>query len=102
MHQLRILFLALITTAFVGGGNHAAMAQETGAIRGFVYEKSTGEPVLFANVVLSGTGIGTTTNTDGFFTLNKVPVGEYELMVTFIGYQTSTQDISLKKGDLIT
>jgi len=102
MHQLRILFLALITTAFVGGGNHAAMAQETGAIRGFVYEKSTGEPVLFANVVLSGTGIGTTTNTDGFFTLNKVPVGEYELMVTFIGYQTSTQDISLKKGDLLT
>ncbi len=82
--------------------NFGLFAQETGVIRGFVYEESTGEPVLFANVVLSGTGIGTTTNTDGFFTLNKVPAGKYEVSVTFIGYVTLTKEIDLKPGALIT
>ena len=50
----KILFLFLIIT------NN--LFAQTGNIRGFVYEKESGEPVMFCNVFLQGTTIGATTD----------------------------------------
>jgi len=49
-------------------------------IRGFVYEKSTGEPVMFANIQLTGTKYGATTDVNGYFNINKLPAGTYNLL----------------------
>lgn len=78
-----------------------ATAQETGIIRGFVYEEETGEPVLFCNVILQGTPYGATTNENGFFSLNKIPAGDYTVLVTFIGYDSVVENITLKPGDIL-
>ena len=73
-----------------------------GTIRGFVYDKETGEPVLFNNVVLNGTTMGASTDINGFFTMVKVPAGQYTLQSTYLGYDTVRQSVSLKKNQILT
>ena len=44
---------------------------QTGSIRGFVYEKGSGEPIMFCNVVLKGTTIGSPTDINGMYNIPK-------------------------------
>ena len=53
-----LLFLILFITQI-------ALAQN-GSIKGFLYDKENGEPLLFTPVFLKGTGVGTTTDVNGF------------------------------------
>ncbi len=55
---------------------------------GKVIDSETGKPLVFANVVLKGTNIGTVTNAEGEFLL-KAPSNWQvrELEVTYIGYR---------------
>src|SRR5688572_16754997 len=46
--------------------NGASVFGQTGTVRGFVYSKETGEPVLFTPVFLEGTLFGTSTDHNGF------------------------------------
>lgn len=73
----------------------STLAQE-GTIRGHVYDSNSGEPVIFANVVVEGTTFGTNTDEKGFFTITNVPVGEYNLSVSYIGYEDYTQAVVFK------
>ena len=75
---------------------------QTGNIRGFVYDKSSGEPIMFCNVILQGTTIGASTDINGMYNISKVLAGDYALMVTYIGYDTSMVNITLKQGKVIT
>ena len=42
--------------------NLATAVAQNGKIKGFVYEKETGEPVLFTSVYLKGTNYGAATD----------------------------------------
>lgn len=75
---------------------------QTSSIRGFVYKKKNGEPVIFTNVFLKGTSYGATTDVNGFFNINKIPPGKYTLLVTFLGYDSLSMPVKLKKGEIIT
>jgi len=75
---------------------------QTASIRGFVYQKKTGEPIIFTNVYLNKTTFGATTDANGYYTISKVPAGEYTLIVTFIGYDTLKIPITLKAGDILS
>ena len=70
---------------------------QKGTIRGFVYEKESGEPVMFCNVTLNGTTYGSQTDINGMYNLSQIPVGEYTISVTFIGYQKLEKKITLKE-----
>jgi hypothetical protein len=75
---------------------------QTGNIRGFVYDKESGEPVIFCNVFLKGTTIGAATDINGMYNISKVNPGDYTLVVTYIGYDTTEVKISLQKGKIIS
>ena len=62
-------------------------------IKGFVKDMNSGEALPFANIVLKGTNLGTTTNTDGYFVLVNVPVGLCLLQVQYIGYGLKTIEV---------
>lgn len=62
-------------------------------LSGIVKDAKTGEVLPYATIVVKGTTNGTTTNTDGFFSLNQVPTDTSTLTVTYMGYQST--DISL-------
>lgn len=48
-----------------------------------------------ANVVLKGTKFRTQTNADGQFLFPKVPAGNYELQVSFVGYQLFVKNLQI-------
>lgn len=76
-------------------------AQNTGDVRGFVYNQETGEPVIFTNVYLRGTTYASTTDVNGFYSINRIPAGNYVLQSTFIGYDTTRVDIVVKAGEIL-
>ncbi|MEI6456722.1 MAG: carboxypeptidase-like regulatory domain-containing protein, partial [bacterium] len=75
---------------------------QTGSIRGFVYEKESGEPVLFTNVYLARTTIGAPTDANGYFAITRIPPGEYTLMVTYVGFDTLKMPVTITPGELIS
>ena len=57
-------------------------------VAGVVKDRTTGERLPFASVLVKGTLIGTSTNVDGYFTLFEVPSDTALLEVQYLGYQT--------------
>lgn len=70
--------------------NHSKAPQDTSFVTftGKVIDNTTRKPVVFANVYLIGSSLGTVTNADGEFVL-KVPVAELSRKVGFsnLGYK---------------
>ena len=89
-----ILFVFIIFSSF-------ELFAQTGTVRGFVYEETSGEPAMFSNVVLEGTKIGGVTDANGFFNLSKVPVGQYKLLVTYIGFESKEEIIEVKADNIL-
>ena len=79
-----LLFLFLF---WVGAAVSVAQTQ-TGSIKGMVIDKSNGDPIDFATVMVRGTHRGTITNDKGIFSIDKVPLGEYEIRITCLGYDS--------------
>ena len=100
-HSMRQLFTVLLTLGF-SSMSVFVMAQQTGKIKGFVYDKENGEPILFTNVTLKGTTLGAATDVNGYYTVTNVPVGEQTLMVTYLGYDTLFQTVTVTANDLET
>ena len=99
MKQIIIIFLFIIQASLL-------IAQQAnnknGSIRGFVTDKENGEPVMFCNVFLESTTMGSTTNIDGMYNISKVPVGIYNLMITYIGFDTLKLKINVESGKILT
>lgn len=74
---------------------------QNGSIKGFIYDKSNGEPISYAVVQLAGTSHGCMTEKSGNYMLTKIPSGEYTLQVSFIGYDSLTEKVTIN-NDAIT
>lgn len=74
---------------------------QTGTIKGFVYQKETGEPVLFTTVYLKGTTMGQSTDVNGYFSISQVEPGNYTIMITSIGFDTLQEAVTVKAGEII-
>lgn len=79
----------------------AAFAQ-TGTIRGNIYDKKTGEPIMFGSVSIEGTSLGTTTDLEGFFSLSEIPAGAQILVATFVGYEELKKEFQVKANEINT
>lgn len=84
------LFLILIIFALSISNTSIVYAAETNDIRGHIKDSSSGEVLSYANIVLKGYDRGTTTNTDGYFILVNAPIGEIEILISYIGYESKT------------
>ncbi|MCS6981543.1 MAG: TonB-dependent receptor [Flavobacteriales bacterium] len=75
-----------------------AAQQNFGTVRGVAYNKKTGEPLIFLNVVLEGTRFGASTDINGFFSINRVPPGTYTLKASSLGFETYSETITVEPG----
>ena len=97
MNKLKkLLLLFLITSSF-----SVVFAQEA-EVRGFLYNESDGEPILFSVVFLEGTSLGANTDVNGFYSITKVPPGKYNLIISSLGFDTVKIAITLKKDQILT
>ena len=69
-------------------------------ISGIVYDKKTKEPLPYVNVFLDNTTKGCASDANGQFVIEGVPVGEYLLIVSMIGYKMDTYAIKITNQDL--
>lgn len=85
-----ILLLPLIASA------------QTGKIRGVVTDKISGETIIGANVIISGTTRGAATNIDGEYIIIGLSPGKYSLEISYLGYKKVTINDILVRIDLTT
>jgi hypothetical protein len=90
----------LLIVLFIVFFSFDSLAQ-TGIIRGSISEKATGEPVIFTNVYLKGTTIGSASDVNGLYVISKIPPGNYTLMVTYMGYDTLSMEVDVKADVII-
>ena len=72
-----------------------ALAQKN--ISGTISDDNSGEPLIGANVIISSDDFNTGAATDqnGYFTINPVPNGDYDIRVSYIGYGDYQNIISI-------
>ena len=79
-----------------------SFSQNKGTITGLLSDKeSNNQPLPFANVVIKGTTIGTSTDETGKYTFTVAP-GEYVIQFSFIGYENVEEKITVVAGETIT
>ncbi len=87
--KVLILFLLVIFPIILWG--------TSGKISGKVVDKLTGKPLFGANVFLEGTNLGCMVNPMGYFTIKNVPQGEYKLIVSMMGYEKKSFNLSVSE-----
>ena len=74
------------------------IAQTPKKVTGVVISEEDDQPVVGASVLVKGTTMGTVTDIDGKFTIDKVPSSSRTLKVSYIGMKT--QEIPIKSGTI--
>ena len=89
----KLLFLFLISAwSTLDAGTN-------GSLEGYVTDKNSKEALIGATILLKELNIGGVTNVDGFYTINNIPAGSYDVTVSYIGYQSLTvKGVSIKSG----
>ena len=90
MKKLLLNFIFILFTSF--------SYSQSGKVTGLIMDGEYDEPMAFANVIVKGSTIGTTTDFDGKYSLDLEP-GEYTLTFSFVGYQTIEVSEVLIKSD---
>ena len=72
--------------------------EEYGNISGNIIDFSTKKGLPECKYIFSKTTIGTTSDFNGMYYINKLPVGEYILVVSMIGYEPGVKKIEVEKG----
>jgi hypothetical protein len=83
-----LLFFPIITLA------------QNGIITGKVTRADTKAPLPLANVFLSNTTSGTSTSSDGTFTLSHLKPGQYTLVVSILGYEDYSTTVSVEQDPI--
>jgi len=73
--------------AFVGI-SAAATAGTHGILEGRIIDKRTREPLVAVNVFIMGTNYGGATDAEGYYQVNNVRAGVYDVRFSIIGYKT--------------
>jgi len=79
-------FALLVAISTVLAAMMPAQAQ-TYDIYGKILNKETAKPLPYVNLVVKDSDLGATSNEQGDFVIPNLPVGPYELIVSFIGFE---------------
>ncbi len=85
------------------GGNSVATimrSENRGTIEGIVLEKSSGQPIPAATILIPELNKGATATVDGVFEIDNIPNGNYTLIIQFIGYKRIEKRFSINNSGL--
>ncbi|MDX5337921.1 MAG: TonB-dependent receptor [Cyclobacteriaceae bacterium] len=81
--NFRVLFLGLFL--------FPAHLFAQGILRGKIFNPVNNEPIPFANVLVLNTEYGGISDENGFYEIQNIPPGLYNIRASFVGYKTQTQ-----------
>lgn len=105
---IALLFILFLSLAFASVAFAAAMPEQQSeqdslayqSYSGKILDSETKKPVVFANVILKGTSIGTVTNADGDFLIKAPALSDVQVIeITHIGYETKLIKLPELKGE---
>ena len=76
--------------------------QTTVTLTGKVIDEKTGKPLPFANVFINNTTIGTNADENGNYKLPNLAIGNLEMGVSFLGYETVKQTLRFEQPGVKT
>jgi hypothetical protein len=72
------------------------LPEGTGAISGYITDMNTGEPLPGVNMVIRNTKLGSVTDATGRFYIPNIPVGRYNVVASFIGYNPASLQLQVR------
>lgn len=81
----QIVYITFLTGILIG---------QTYSISGHI-KNNDGKSLIGANVWISGTSIGSSTDVNGEYFIKNIKIGYYDLNAAFIGHRTITESIDL-------
>ncbi|MFV0598936.1 MAG: TonB-dependent receptor [Bacteroidales bacterium] len=87
-----IIFLFALLLVFSNNIYSQASAPKLGGVSGKVLNKNTNDPIPYANVMILGSTLGSSTDDKGFFEIKDVPVGFVRIVVSVVGYKYVISD----------
>lgn len=94
---MRNLLKPLLALIILSAWSHSAVYGQKSTISGYIADSESGEQLLGASVYVKSLGDGTATNLYGFYSLT-LPQGEYELVYSYVGYNSVELTIDLKEN----
>lgn len=96
IHNMRNFTLFIFLLLFV----HQILPAQTGTLRGKIIDAKTGEELIGATVVVTGTVKGTISDFDGNFSLPLEP-GTHNITISYISYETlNFPGVEIKDGEV--
>lgn len=93
MQKQLLTLIALVSMMLLSSGVFAQ-----GVLKGKVID-SQNLSLPGANVILKGTSKGSVTNQNGEFNIVNLGAGSYEVVVTYLGYSSLTQNVTVSAGE---
>lgn len=62
---------------------------------------SSGKPLSYGSVIIKDLNLGALTNGNGFYQINKVPEGKFNITISHVGYTTLSKTVQISKTDTV-
>ena len=72
-----------------------------GNLKGTVTDSLSNESLIGANVFLLGTSLGSATDIEGQYVINRIPEGTYKVKVSYVGYKPKVYDVVIQKNKTV-
>ena len=92
-------YILISFTIFLFVSTTRAQQNNLISIKGKVVDEQTGAPLEDVNIFLSNTTIGTSTGKNGKFVISNVPFGTYNIIFSYIGYETEKRNFYAYKPE---
>lgn len=79
--------LSLIFSILLIISGTLSLSAQTGTIKGRVFNDINNEAIPFANIIIEGSPLGTTSDIDGNYRIENLSPGSYNVICSYIGYK---------------
>ena len=73
-----------------------------GSLKGRVIEAESGNRLTGANVYIAAQQLGSITNLQGEYYITRIPAGTHTISVDYIGYESTTIEVSISGGQVVS
>ncbi len=98
-YRLFLLALYVFSVQSMARGNPVEatnLVPQTGTIKGKIISYDENEPLAGVNVLILNTTLGASTDQQGFYKIDNVPVGTVHLAVSYMGYKSERRTVNVE------
>jgi TonB-dependent starch-binding outer membrane protein SusC len=93
----KILFVSILLVCL----GFSDLLAQTGGMRGVITDARTGETLPGTSVFIPNIQRGATSDVDGAYNITNIPVGTYNVRVTFVGYSAINRSVEISANETL-